>query len=68
MDGKGQGMALYRGGMNVDTVLADARELVGIDARERWHLAPALKGTWFTNPLPMPFVRSAIQVEMQTQD
>ena len=68
MDGQGRGMARYQGNIDVDAVLKDARELVGIDARQRWHLAPPLQGSWFTNPLDMPFIRGAIQAEMQAAD
>lgn len=68
IDGKGNGLSLYRGRIDVNTVLKDSRELIGINPRERWHLAPPLKGTWFTNPLSKAYIQNAIFNEMNQLD
>lgn len=68
LDGRGQGVALYRGGIDLDLVLRDARELTGIDARTRWHLAPPLRGSWFTNPPADDYVLNVIRARMKGRD
>ena len=68
MDGRGRGLALYRGEIDVDAVLKDAEELVGIDSRERWHLAPPLQGTWFTNPPDFSYVQRVVFSATQAKE
>ena len=68
MDGRGRGLALYRGEIDVDAVLKDVEELVGIDSRERWHLAPPLKGTWFTNPPDLSYVQRVVFSATQAKE
>ena len=68
IDGRGSCLALYRSGLDVETIIRDARELVGIDPRTRWHLAPPLNGTWFTNPLDARLVWRSIGLQMRARD
>ena len=56
-----QCVAIYRGPIRVDDVLDDAQELIGIDPLTRWHLAPPIHGTWFTNPVGDGYVRRIIE-------
>ena len=67
VDGQGNCLALYRGGIEVDSILKDARALIGIDPRTRWHLAPPLSGSWFTNPLPRDYVWKSIGDQMRAE-
>ena len=45
-------LAIYRGELVIATILADSRTLLYGNAIQLYHLAPPMKGTWFTNPLP----------------
>ena len=65
LDGRGYCLSLYRDGINLETILKDLRELNGITPRDRWHLAPPLNGTWFTNPLSTQFIWSSIGSKMR---
>ena len=65
LDGRGYGVALYRGGIDPEAVIMDARELINTDPTTRWHLAPHLKGTWFTNPLSGDYVLNSIRAKMR---
>lgn len=65
LDGRGQGIAFYRGQLSIDAVLQDAKEVVNVDPLTRWHLAPPLQGSWFTNPISREFVYRSILTEMQ---
>ncbi len=56
-----QCVAIYRGPIRVDEVLDDAQEVIGIDPLTRWHLAPPIHGTWFTNPVGDGYVRRIIE-------
>lgn len=67
LDGRGYCLALYREDINLETLLNDARELNNIDPRTRWHLAPPLTGTWFTNPLSAQFIWSSIGAKMKIE-
>lgn len=57
LNAKGQCVAIYRGKIIADELLDDAGQLIGIDPLTRWHLAPPLQGTWFTNPVDDRYVR-----------
>ncbi len=56
VDGKQHVLALYRGTIDVDEVIADARATVGASDEQLHHVAPPLAGRWFTNPVPRVFV------------
>ncbi len=62
LDRRGQAVALYRGAVAAAQVAEDAEALLGVDPLTRWHLAPALRGTWFTNPVPAAFVHQTLGV------
>ena len=47
-----QAVALYRGPMEIKTLFSEWQKLRSLTLIQRYHLAPPLKGTWFTNPLP----------------
>ena len=61
LNANGDCVAIYRGAIMINEILEDAGELIGIDSLTRWHLAPPMSGTWFTNPVPAGFVRRVIQ-------
>jgi len=56
-----QCVAIYRGPIMIDEVLDDAREVIGVDPLTRWHLAPPIHGTWFTNPVGDGYVRRIVE-------
>ncbi len=51
LDEAGRAVALHRGPFAVADVLGEWQAIKGADARQLYHLAPPLAGTWFTNPL-----------------
>ncbi len=61
LNDKGQCVAIYRGRIIVDELLDDAGRLIGIDPLTRWHLAPPLQGTWFTNPVDDSYVGKIVR-------
>lgn len=61
-------LALYRGGIDLEVVLQDARELVGIDLRTRWHLAKPLPVNWFTNPPAEDYALDLIRAMMKNRE
>ena len=61
-------VAVYRVGMSVDEILRDARNCIGIDRMTRWHLAPPIGGTWFTNPVGEQFVRKVVREAVVKKD
>lgn len=52
LDQNHRALAIYRGELAAPTILGDLREILNVMPVQRYHLAPPLKGTWFTNPLP----------------
>ena len=52
LDENNQALAIYRGPIPPETILADWTTLRSAHPTQLYHLAPPLKGTWFTNPLP----------------
>ena len=60
-----QCVSIYRGPILIDEVLDDARELIGIDRLTRWHLAPPIHGTWFTNPVGDGYVRDIVEQSLK---
>ncbi|MCH2060307.1 MAG: CRTAC1 family protein [Verrucomicrobiales bacterium] len=56
----GDCVAIYRAGMKLIEVLDTARDWLGIDRMARWHLAPPMGGTWFTNPVEDQYVRRIV--------
>ncbi len=52
LDGLNQAVAIYRGPLEIADVVSDWRMLRDADEHRLYHLAPPMKGTWFTNPLP----------------
>lgn len=52
LDGFNQALALYRGHLDIATILGDFETLHQAHPVQLYHLAPPLSGTWFTNPLP----------------
>ena len=52
LDESQQAVALYRGPVTLATLLSDWEMLRPLSPTQRYHLAPPLRGTWFTNPLP----------------
>jgi hypothetical protein len=45
-------LVIYRGENDIPTILSDLQTTLGSTAVQLYHLAPPLRGTWFTNPLP----------------
>jgi hypothetical protein len=60
LDAQGRCVAIYRGLVEGETLLEDSGSLLEIDERTRWHLAPPLTGTWFTNPPAADFVDAVL--------
>ena len=60
-----QCVAIYRGSIMINEVLDDARELIDIDPLARWHLAPPMHGTWFTNPVGDGYVRRIVEQSLE---
>ena len=52
LDEMNQALALYRGPFSLSSILSDWHILKAASPTQRFHLAPPLRGTWFTNPLP----------------
>ena len=52
LDKSNRSVAIYRGGFGMKEVLDDWKKLSHANEATLHHLAPPLKGTWFTNPLP----------------
>lgn len=52
IDGSNQAAAIYRGPFDVADVMSDWKMVRDADEKQLYHLAPPMKGTWFTNPLP----------------
>ncbi len=65
LDAESNVLAFYRGRLPVDSVLEDARALLGADAETLHHLAPPFAGRWFTNPVPMSFVAEDLSRRFQ---
>ena len=61
-------VAVYRAGMSVDEILRNARNCIGIDRMTRWHLAPPMGGTWFTNPVGEQYVRRVLREAVVKKD
>ena len=51
LDQNHRALAIYRGELSIPTILADLRTMRSSNAIQLYHLAPPMKGTWFTNPL-----------------
>jgi tetratricopeptide (TPR) repeat protein len=56
LDPENRIVALYRGRVNIKTILAESPSLIGADDETRHHLAPPQAGRWFTHPVPSAFV------------
>ena len=52
LDQGNRAVAIYRGEISITKVLQDWRALASVNAVQRFHFAPPMAGTWFTNPLP----------------
>ncbi|MEJ6830769.1 MAG: ASPIC/UnbV domain-containing protein [Akkermansiaceae bacterium] len=52
LDHANQAIAIYRGEFSIQRILNDWRTLKAASPTQLHHLAPPLRGTWFTNPLP----------------
>jgi len=63
-----QALALYRGEFSVKSILSDWQMLRATSPTQNFHLAPPLRGTWFTNPLPPREVRRLFPVPKVTPD
>lgn len=61
LDGSNQAVAIYRGPFDVTDVISDWNTVQGADTKQLYHLAPPMKGTWFTNPLPQKDVVRMLQ-------
>ncbi|MDB4394543.1 ASPIC/UnbV domain-containing protein [Akkermansiaceae bacterium] len=51
LDQNHRALAIYRGEFSILTILADLKTILSSNAIQLYHLAPPMKGTWFTNPL-----------------
>ena len=60
LTGKGNCVAIYRSHVS-DALIKDMPQLVSMDSMTRWHNAPLLRGSWFTNPVSKDYVRSFIE-------
>lgn len=52
LDEYNQALALFRGPIEIESLFSEWRKLRSLTPIQLYHLAPPLKGTWFTNPLP----------------
>ncbi|MFT6863152.1 MAG: hypothetical protein ACJAVK_001713 [Akkermansiaceae bacterium] len=59
----GGALAIYRGELSPDVILQDWQSLQNANPTQRYHLAPPLSGTWFTNPLPQTAVEQLFRVK-----
>jgi hypothetical protein len=62
LDEAGQAIAIYRGSIEIKKMVADWEMVRRANMAVLWHLAPPMKGTWFTNPLPPGGVRRVFGV------
>ena len=61
LDERADAVAIYRGRFEVAEVLADWESIRNADEKQLFHLAPPLRGTWFTNPLGQADVQRFIR-------
>lgn len=57
LDPRHQALAIYRGDFSVPGILKDWGAIADLSEVQRYHYAPPMSGTWFTNPLPRREVR-----------
>jgi len=63
LDEGGRAVAIYRGPFSTSDVLQDYQSIRGADEKQLYHLAPPLKGRWFTNPLPQSQVSEFLRLD-----
>ena len=56
LNGKGNCVAIYRSHVS-DGLIQGMPQLLRMDSITRWHNAPLLRGSWFTNPVNKDYVR-----------
>lgn len=56
LDQNHRALAIYRGKISSATILQDWQALQNSNDLQMYHFAPPMSGTWFTNPLPRPYV------------
>jgi len=52
LDQNFRALTIYRGETDISTIVSDLQTTLSSTAVQLYHLAPPLRGTWFTNPLP----------------
>jgi hypothetical protein len=65
LNANGECVSIYRGSIMINEVLSDTRELIDIDPLTRWHLAPPMQGTWFTNPVDDGYIRRVVEEALE---
>lgn len=66
-DPSGNVLTIYRGDVEVDTLLADLDLLSGADDETLHHLAPPFGGRWFTRPVDPAFAVEFMAREFETR-
>jgi len=64
LNSDGKCVAIYRSHVSGEMIKGMSR-LVAMDELSRWHNAPLLRGSWFTNPVSKSYVRSFIEQRME---
>ncbi len=64
LNSDGKCVAIYRSHVSGE-MIKDMNRLVAMDELSRWHNAPLLRGSWFTNPVSKSYVRSFIEQRME---
>ena len=64
LKGNGKCVAIYRSHVS-DEMIKNMNQLVAMDEISRWHNAPLLRGSWFTNPVSKSYVRSFLEQRMK---
>lgn len=64
LNSKGNCVAIYRSHVS-DQMIQGMSQLVSMDEWTRWHNAPLLRGSWFTNPVSKDYVRSFLVQRMR---
>ena len=64
LNSDGKCVAIYRSHVSGE-MIKDMNRLVAMDELSRWHNAPLLRGSWFTNPVSKSYVRSFLEQRME---
>ena len=64
LNSNGNCVAIYRSRVSGEMIRSMSR-LVAMDELSRWHNAPLLRGSWFTNPVSKNYVRLFLEQRMK---